>query len=135
MAQNEMRAEPALPERVRSMEGLGTFRNGENNVDKQKIEQGIAAYRREQRVLLRLLRKRGTFTEQEFDGWFRGGEWRRPLKFGPPLTGDTFILGMGQNGANKWAVMLELLQMMMAIDLFDANTIDGSVVYSQGPNV
>ncbi len=91
-------------------------------MDKQKIERGIAAYKHEQRVLLRLLRKRGYFTEHEFDGWFRGREWRRPMKFGPPLTGDTFILGAGQNGGSKWAVML------------DAKTISGSVIYTKGPN-
>ena len=31
MAQNEMRAKPALPERVRSMEGLGVAFDGQNN--------------------------------------------------------------------------------------------------------
>ena len=31
LAQNEMKAKPALPERVRSMEGLGVALDGQNN--------------------------------------------------------------------------------------------------------
>lgn len=37
-----------------------------------KLVAGIAAYDHEQRVFVRLLRKRGVFTEREFDAWFRG---------------------------------------------------------------
>lgn len=94
-----------------------------------KTRIGIAAYAREQRVLLRLLRKRGQFTEREFDQWFRGREWRRPLwalrSF--PLHGEAFILGgLGQG---HWAKWLDLLQHMMALDLIDAKTENGIVVY------
>jgi hypothetical protein len=95
-----------------------------------KLAAGIAAYEREQRVFVRLLRKRGSFTEREFDAWFRGRELRRPMRF-RPLTGDTFILGMGRNGGNKWAEMLELLQMMIQIGIIDAKKMRGvGVVYS-----
>jgi hypothetical protein len=114
------------------MEGLDGIVGG--SMDKDKIRKGIAAHERERRVLGRLLRKRGSFTEDDFDSWFRNREWRRPMRFGPPLTGDTFILGMGRNGGNKWAVMLELLQMMMALDIVDAKTVRGKVVYSLMPS-
>jgi hypothetical protein len=81
-----------------------------------EFARGIAAYSREQAVLLRLLRKTGGFTPEQFDKWFRGREWRRPVRFAP-MTGDTFILGLGRNGGNHWARMLELLQYMMALGL------------------
>lgn len=83
---------------------------------KAAIVRGIAAYSREQTVLLRLLRKTGGFTPDQFDAWFRGREWRRRVRF-TPITDDTFILGVGQNGGNHWAVMLDLLQHMIAAGL------------------
>lgn len=105
-------------------------------MDKSKIESGIAAYEHEQRVFLRLLRKRGSFTETEFDEWFRGREWRRPRMLGRGITGDTFILGMGVNGGNLWAEMLELLQMMVALGAVRTSTVSGKVTYSgMQPNV
>lgn len=101
-----------------------------------KLAAGIAAYEHEQRVFVRLLRKRGSFTESEFDGWFRGREWRRPMMRFRPLTGDTFILGMGRNGGDRWAEMLDLLQVMMRLGMIDAKKKRGvGVVYSLGPNV
>lgn len=76
---------------------------------------------------MRLLRKRGSFTEHEFDAWFRGREWRRPM-LSRPLSGDTFVLGMG---INRWAEMLELLQVMVRIGIIDAKSRHGvGVVYS-----
>jgi len=100
-----------------------------------KLAAGIAAYEHEQRVFVRLLRRRGSFTESEFDAWFRGREWRRPMRF-RPMTGDTLILGMGRNGGNRWAEMLELLQVMMRLDMIDAKKKRGvGVVYSLRPNV
>lgn len=100
-----------------------------------KLVAGIAAYEHEQRVFVRLLRKRGSFTEREFDAWFRGREWRRPMRF-RPIGGDTFILGLGCNGGNKWAEMLELLQTMIRLDIIDAKTKRGcGVVYSLRPNM
>ena len=100
-----------------------------------RLRAGIAAYEHEQRVFVRLLRKRGTFTESEFDAWFRGREWRRPLRC-RGITGDSFILGLGRNGGNTWAEMLELLQVMMRLDVIDAKKKRGvGVVYSLRPNV
>jgi len=99
-----------------------------------KLAAGIAAYEHEQRVFVRLLRKRGSFTECEFDAWFRGREWRRPMRF-RPMTGDTFVLGMGRNGGDKWAEMLELLQVMMRLEMIDAKKKRGvGVVYLLRPN-
>jgi hypothetical protein len=50
------------------------------------------------------------------------------------ITGDTFILGMGMNGGNLWAEMLELLQIMVALGMVDTKTENGAVVYSLGAN-
>lgn len=98
-----------------------------------EIRKGIAPYRHEQRVLLRLLRMRGGFTEKEFDRWFRGREFRkRRMLLRGGLSGDALILGMGANGFSLWAEMLDLLQHMMLIDLVDAKTVDGVVVYRLG---
>jgi hypothetical protein len=95
----------------------------------EAFTRGIAAYSREQAVLLRLLRKTGGFTPDQFDAWFRGREWRRPGRV-TPMTGDTFILGLGRNGGNHWARMLELLQYMMALGLVDTRKEpDGSFRY------
>lgn len=102
--------------------------------DRSRLEAGIASYEHEQRVFVRLLRKRGSFTEQEFDSWFIGREWRRPVRF-QRMTGDTFILGMGLNGGTRWAEMLELLQVMMRLDIIAAKKKRGvGVVYSLRPH-
>lgn len=103
-------------------------------MDTETIRRGIAAYQHEQKVFLRLLRKRESFTEHEFDLWFRGREWRRPCLRARYITGDTFILGMGMNGGNLWAEMLELLQMMGALGMVDTRTENGAVVYLLGSN-
>lgn len=103
-------------------------------MDEERIKRGISAYQHEQQVFLRLLSRRGSFTEQEFDSWFRGREWRRPVFKSRGITGDTFILGMGVNGGNHWAIMLELLQMMVALGLVDARTKNGAVEYLLGAN-
>ena len=100
------------------------------NRDKvEHVRKGIAGYQHEQTILLRLLRKRGSFTERDFDTWFRGREWRKP-KFRPRrITGDSFILGLGANGFNEWARWLDLMQHMIFLGLIDAKTENGLVVY------
>lgn len=97
--------------------------------NKERTINGIAAYKHEQEVFVRLLRAKGKFTEVEFDKWFRGREWRRPIPF-TSITGDAFILGMGINGGNRWAEMLELLQIMIALEIIDTITESGLIVYS-----
>lgn len=92
---------------------------------REKLRKGIAPYHHEQTVLLRLLRKRGQFTEREFDQWFRGREWRRP-RFRFFMEGDSFILGGLGGERDKW---LDLLQVMMALDLVDAKTENRVIVY------
>lgn len=97
-------------------------------MDKEAIAKGIAGYKYEQTVILRLLRKRGHFNEREFDKWFRRREWSKPLR-GNGITGDSFLLGIGQNGFSDWAKYLDLMQKMMAINLVDAKKENGLVVY------
>jgi len=100
-------------------------------MDKEKIRRGIAAYDHEQKVFLRLLSKRGSFSEKEFDSWFRFREFKRPLRC-LKIDGDTLILGMGINGGNHWAEMLELLQFMVSLGDVSTRTERGMVMYSLG---
>lgn len=95
----------------------------------EHVRKGIAAYSHEQRTILRLLRRYKSFTERDFDRWFRGREWRRPLLRGGGIMGDSFLLGIGVNGFNDWARYLELMQYMMVLGLIDAKTVNGKVVY------
>ena len=89
---------------------------------KDEIRKGIAAYDRQQKVLMRLIRITGGLTESKFDELFKGREFRKRVPLSPcGITGDSFILGCGVNGGNMWAENLELLQMMMAIDLIDTH--------------
>ena len=99
-------------------------------MDKVEIAKGIASYKHEQQLLLRLLRKRRQFTATEFDKWFQGRDWRRPRLTGRGITGDTYLLGIGQNGFSQWATYLDLMQHMIAIDLIDAKKVNGVVIYS-----
>lgn len=94
----------------------------------EHARKGIAAYSKEQQVILRLLRRHGSFTERDFDSWFRGKEYRRPLRV-RGITGDSYLLGIGANGLNDWAWYLELMQIMMVLGLVDAKTVNGVVVY------
>lgn len=99
-------------------------------MNRARIEKGIAAYAYEQAVLLRLLRRRGSFTSMEFDRWFLHREWRRPRLRAQGITGDSFILG-GMSGGMlaKW---LELMQHMMTLDLIDTKRENGMLVYIPG---
>lgn len=100
-------------------------------MNNEKIIKGISAYSHEQQVLIRLLRKKGSFTEEEFDKWFQGREYRRRVPLSSNgVCGDGFLLGIGQNGFSMWATYLDLMQHMISIDLIDAKTINGKVVYS-----
>ena len=107
----------------------------------ESLKKGIAAYGHERKVLLRLLRKRGSFTEKEFDLWFRKGrekhQGKRIRRYGSRFqfyNGNTFILGAGRNGGSYWARMLNLLQIM--IDIGEVNVSindDGLVIYYVNP--
>lgn len=94
-----------------------------------RILKGIVAYRHEQQVILRLLRRYHSFTERDFDRWFRGREFKRRKFYPHEVTGDSFLLGIGINGFNQWAWNLELMQMMMVVGLIDAKKKNGLVVY------
>jgi hypothetical protein len=99
--------------------------------DRQRIEAGIAAYRYEQRVLLRLLRlKGGSFTSQEFDQWFSRSPKRRWVR-ARWHPNDGFI-GMGFSGGSFswWGLWLELLQCLVALEKVEVDTAGpGRAVY------
>lgn len=100
----------------------------------EDIRRGIAAYDRQQKLILRVLR-RGPLNERNFDRIFT--DIKRNQKTGKivrakrntwmPLSGDTFILG-GMYG-NYRNLMLDLTQHMIAIGLVKTSTVDGLVVY------
>ena len=97
----------------------------------EDLVSGIAVYAHEQKVFMRLLRRRQSFTSVEFDRWFTGREYRRPCR-ARARTGNTFILGIGLNGFNRWAEMLDLLQIMVRLGLVHAKEMpDGQVLYSR----
>ena len=99
------------------------------------IKKGIATYKHEQEVILRLLRFRKGFTDADFDRWYQGREFHRrvPLR-GGGITGDSFILGMGINGGTLWAEMLDLIHMMMRIGLVDCQKVGERYHYTLGAN-
>lgn len=95
----------------------------------EKLRKGIAAYTHEQAVLLRLLRRYGSFTERDFDRWFRRREFKgRPIR-AFKYSRDSFLLGIGVNGFNEWATMLELIQIMATLGLVETAKRNGLVVY------
>lgn len=97
-----------------------------------RVKRGIAAYERDQRVIIRLLKRcGGSFTERDFDRWFRGREFRRRILFRPlGLTGDTFLLGASLlNGGTEWARMLDLLHCMAVIGIVEAKEENDLMVY------
>ena len=100
-------------------------------MNKDEIRKGIAAYKHEQNVLLRLIRKTGGLTEGKFDELFYGREFRKRTRLRRSgLYGDSYILGMGSNGGTLWAEYLDLLQYMMAVDLVDTKrNNDNEIVY------
>lgn len=98
--------------------------------DRKRIEEGIAEYKHEQQVLLRLLRKKGgAFTEHQFDRWFRRLSRRRcyPKTF-CPFGRNTFLLGIGARPRSAWTFMLDLLQHMVALGLVEVKR-DRFIVY------
>ena len=102
----------------------------------EKLKKGIAAYDHEQKVFLRLLRKRSSFTSKEFDLWFSTGrekhQDKRMSRYASRFQwfdGNTFILGAGINGGSYWSKMLNLLQIMLDIGEVDVRDDDGMVVY------
>jgi hypothetical protein len=95
---------------------------------KNKIISGIAAYKREQDVFLRILKKRGQFTASEFDKWFKRREWRRPLRK-KQIQADTLILGWSGGTWSYWAEMLELLQFMIRLELVEVRTVNSEITY------
>lgn len=100
-------------------------------MDKDRIKKGIEAYKNQQNVLLRLIRKTKGLTESKFDELFQSREFVRRVRFNKfGVNGDAFLLGMGVNGGTLWAETIELLQNMIAIDLVDTKYNDNNeIVY------
>lgn len=104
----------------------------------ESLKKGIAAYDHERNVLLRLLRKHGVFSSQQFDLWFSKGREKhrnkRMSRYASRFqfyTSDSFVLGAGLNGGTYWAKMLHLLQIMIDIGEVDVGINDkGIIVYS-----
>lgn len=100
------------------------------DAEKERIVSGIAAYKKSQNLLLRILRRYKSFSENDFDRWFRN-ERRYFVPLGMGCDGDSFILGMGLNGGTYWAFMLDLMQKMMMIGLIKTKTINGVIFYEK----
>ena len=107
----------------------------------EKLKKGIAAYDHERNVLLRLLKKRGSFTAKQFDLWFQKGREKHLAKRMSCYASrfqwfdnSTFILGAGRNGGSYWAKMLNLLQIMIDIGEVDVGRNDDDVIVYSLPN-
>ena len=100
----------------------------------ERTRKGIAAYSHEREVLLRLLKKRGSFSETDFDSWLRLREWRRPVRC-RRVTKDTFVLGIGVNGWNEWAIWLDLLRCMIQLGEVDTKKENGLIIYRPGSRI
>ncbi|KKL69877.1 hypothetical protein LCGC14_2110500 [marine sediment metagenome] len=88
----------------------------------QKIEEtkkGIAAYHREQKVLLRLIRLTKGLTQTRFDELFhaRGLGGSKSMMFQSGVSGDSFMLGGMDGELSPWSWNLDLLQHMMSVGL------------------
>lgn len=88
---------------------------GANEIE--RIKKGIEAYKWQQDALLRLIRKSNGLTESKFDDLYMGREWRKTRKRVrlAPMTGDTFLLGLGADGHSQYSETLELIQKMMIL--------------------
>ena len=93
----------------------------------QEIKAGISAYKYEQTVLLRLLRRYKRITSYEFDKLFRSRRSRILPRYG--IAGDSFLLGFG-GGGNDWSWWLDLMHHMMFLGMIDAVIEDDVIVYS-----
>lgn len=95
------------------------------SADKETLINGISSYKHEQNVLLRIIRKYGKLSEFDFDRIFDG--YPKKLRF--LLSVDSILLGGEPQSITYWGKWLELMQIMMAIGLIKAKTIDGKVYY------
>ena len=110
----------------------------------QRIINGIKAYKHEQTVLLRLIRKHGELTEHKFDEIFfhSGSLWNRSYKSaidgkirprmrklsGRGISGDSFLLGnLSADKDRDW--WLDLLQHMQSLGLVLTRTDNDTIIY------
>jgi hypothetical protein len=109
-----------------------------------RIKNGISAYSHEQTVILRLIRKHGELSEEQFDNIFYAIPrlHRNKIVDGKTIRiprlqrlsrnqicGDSFLLG-GMSGINDRDWWLDLLQHMCTIGDVKTSTNDGSIQYS-----
>ena len=88
---------------------------------KQEIIDGIADYQSEQDELIALITEHGELSQDKFDEHY----YSAPARLSPPTYPKAFVL-MGDLRDR----MLDLLQYMIAVDLVNAQQIDGKVYYS-----
>ena len=110
-----------------------------------EIKEGIAAYKYEQSVIVRVLRRFGPITAEEFDKIFSDFKDKigpdgtitrtmRPIKIRPcAYSPKAFLLGSLQQPGN-WAKWLQLTQLMSGIGMVDIQKIDGSITYRLANN-
>lgn len=101
----------------------------ENKINIEEIKDGISEYHREQSILIRLIRMKKGLKSSHFDKLFKGREYKRGL-INHPMSGDSFILGVGRNGFTEWAWQLDLLQHMIRVGIVDTKrNEDNEIVY------
>ena len=111
-------------------------------LSEKKIKQtkgGIAAYVRQQKLLLYIIKRNGSITEQQFDKIFatykrkevdgRMRVFRSKPRFLQYMAPNTFFLG-SLNQPGDWAKWLDLAQKMAAIGLIEMTGKKDNVVYS-----
>lgn len=77
----------------------------------------LKSYQYEVRVLLRLLLKMGgSFTEEQFDGWFNGYAFKSGRRNFRQIHGDSILLAPFSPW-HSWQWWLDLLQHMTAVDM------------------
>ena len=95
------------------------------------VRKGLAAYDHEQRLLLRYLRRYGSFTGRQFDRWFYSSRRCMGWMAQAGITGNTFLLG--GTGHTRDA-MLHLMQFMIGLGDIVTACPDDEVVYFLPPS-
>lgn len=94
----------------------------------EELKKNIDAYKYEQEVLKRLIRKRGELSEKKFDLLFLNRSVRRPKVRFCGMTEHSVILG--NLSLDDWSKWLHLLQIMVAMRSIDVGTDKDGVFYT-----
>ena len=92
----------------------------------EKIKMGIADYKHEQNVILRILRRHGELTGKEFDHIFSCKNMKKKMYFWA-TSGNAFIMGSFYQG--QWSKWLHLTQLMCEIGFIKIFKKNGLVIY------